>query len=178
VPPLRTPALSASARYGQLDVISRSCQPAPSILGDFGRVGSAFGSFCLYDAIRFEFRVSLEFWVHVMGHFAHTTYTDSPIRLAPRPTVNPTQNVDRISILDRAGFGGCRSTPGESPGMTAVGFKLCCQFQLVPLHQGAREGQGEGREGGCQGGCQGGGEEIQGGHEKKVEGSDSGVRGA
>jgi len=37
------------------------------------------------------------------GHFVHTIWTDSPIRLAPRPTANRI-HVDRLSGLNRAGL--------------------------------------------------------------------------
>ena len=99
-------ALSVVAQWGprptQVDIGIRATPPP--ILGDFGRVESLFGSFCPYDAVCFGFTVAREFRGYIRGHFAHTIQTDSPIRLACRPTANPTQNVDRISRLNRAGL--------------------------------------------------------------------------
>ena len=42
--------------------------------------------------------------MYVRGHSAHTTYTDLPIRLARPRHCDPSQNVDRISRLSRAGL--------------------------------------------------------------------------
>jgi hypothetical protein len=47
---VRNKAKAEVGPQGQPDSISRSGQSAPSILGDFGRVGSVFGSFYPCDA--------------------------------------------------------------------------------------------------------------------------------
>ena len=70
---------------GQPSLISRSSQPAHSNLGDFGRVGSVFGSFCPYDAVYFGLWVTREFRVYVRRYFAHTIQIDLPIPLARPP---------------------------------------------------------------------------------------------
>jgi len=89
---------------GQPNLISRSGQSTPPILGDFRRVGLVFGSCSPYDAVCFAFRAACEFRVYVRDHFAHTIHTDLPIRLARPPHCDPTQTVDRISRFDRAGL--------------------------------------------------------------------------
>jgi len=61
-------------------------------------------SFCTEDADHAWFRVAREFRVYVRSHFANTIQTDSPIQLACRFSTNTTQNVDRISRLNRAGL--------------------------------------------------------------------------
>jgi hypothetical protein len=91
------------ATLGRPNQTSESGQPAPSVLGDFGRVGSVSEPFCPHDAVYFGFKVACEFEVHVRGHFAHTIHTDLPIRLARPPHCDPTQNVDGISRFNRAG---------------------------------------------------------------------------
>jgi hypothetical protein len=73
--------------FGQPDFISRS---GPSILGNFGQVGSVLESFCPYDAVYFGLRVAREFWGYVRGQFAHkirpTCRSDSP---AAPTAINP-----------------------------------------------------------------------------------------
>jgi len=59
--------------------------------------------------------------------FAHTSYTDLPIRLARSPQSDPTQNVDRIWIFNRAGL--TRSPPMRSnstASATSSGSRSWC----------------------------------------------------
>ena len=87
-------ALHQAGGLGQPDLISRSGQPASSILGDYGRVGSIFGSFCQYDAVWFGFRAYREFRVYIRVILLKRF---SPIGLARLPRCHPTQNVDWLS---------------------------------------------------------------------------------
>jgi len=82
--------IQAGGGLGQPDLISRSGQPAPSILGDFRRVGSDFGSFSSHDAVHFGFRIAREFRVYARVHFANTIQTDLLIQLTrPLTAIRP-----------------------------------------------------------------------------------------
>ena len=86
------------------DLILRFGQSAPSILGDFGRVGSIVGSFCPHDAVYCGFSVAREF--NVYCHESFGPYDVDRLADATRlpPHCNPTQNVDRISRSNRVGL--------------------------------------------------------------------------